>query len=379
MRYFMPNKYQKDNGQASVRCAVCRVYVQYNERCSYNPHAERGQKLRCLKCHDLPETATVLPENVINNILPPTVPTQTPILTEVKPTLPGLSEADVIELIRKHATTALAVEETPLPVDLLDRIALNGKHNQTPYIVTLLRMREYPFLFGAPGAGKTHLALSLAKDMGLPFVNISCSPDMFKSEIIGSVSPVNQRFFQTAFYSAWKDGGVILFDEICLASGAFVNILNAGLAQQEMLFPNGERIPMHSNCFLLFADNSAGYGNDPMFPERQDLGQAFRDRVSYVKFEYDTTLELQIITDRFNGDSVRANAWHTDVLKLRSGLESMANLPVFASPRFAYAGAKGFAIGLTVSQIVQTYLLRGLHGDVQKQVAPVLNVLKARY
>ncbi len=73
-------------------------------------------------------------------------------------------------------------KKAPRPEHITDKVTEQGKHFDTPLVKTLLRLDEYPFLYGSPGAGKTHLCKSLAKDMGLRFILISCANDMFKSE-----------------------------------------------------------------------------------------------------------------------------------------------------------------------------------------------------
>lgn len=255
--------------------------------------------------------------------------------------------------------------------DITELIIEHGKHKQIDIIKKLLRLREYPFLYGAPGAGKTHLVTSLGVDMKLDVVIISCSADMFKSEITGSVSPVSGNYYSTAFRKAWEHGGVILFDEVGLAPGSFLNVMNAALAQKELRFPDGKRVPMHKDTFILFADNSALYGNDPLFPERQDAGTAFRDRIAYVKFDYDIDLELKIIKSIFN-DSNRAAHWHGMVQAMRAEIKAL-DVPVFVSPRFAYAAAKAFKAGFTYTDIIDIYLMRGLNGDIKSLCQPVIN------
>lgn len=268
-------------------------------------------------------------------------------------------------------TTPTSTSTPTLPPDITDNIKVTGKHNRTAYIRLKLRARQYPFLYGAPGAGKTHLIESMAQDMGLDFALLSCSPDMFKSEIIGSRSPVSGEYFSTAFRKIWENGGVVLFDEVGLASGSFINILNAGLAQRKMQFPDGNLVPMHEHTFIVFADNSALYGNDPLFPERQDVGQAFRDRIAYVEFTYDTELEYTILVSIFAGDKRRAKKWHRTVLSLRQSIAALS-VPVFASPRFAFDAAKMLVLGESYNEVIESYLIRGIGADIRTQISRIV-------
>lgn len=255
--------------------------------------------------------------------------------------------------------------KTPVISDITDKITLADKHKLTRTIRTLLKLREYPFLYGAPGAGKTHLCESLAADMGLDFLCISLAPDMFKSEITGSVSPVSGNYISTEFYEQFKNGGVILFDECGLASGSFLNVLNAALAQKELRFPNRERIKMHKDCFIMFADNSNLRGNDPNFPERQDVGTAFRDRLSYVEFEYDEALEFSILRSI---NPTQANSIYRKVLALRKCLKENQVIGVYASPRFGFKTAKLMSAGMTFEECIKVAMLAGCDEDTNNVV-----------
>lgn len=304
----------------------------------------------------------------------------------------SLSESQFQEQIEKpesqippqtpiQATPTVLEKPTAILGDITDRIITKGRHKQTDFIKRLLKIRKYPFLWGAPGAGKSHLVLQIAEDMGLEFVMVSLTNDMFKSELLGSVSPISGNYHATAFFKAFKSGGVVLLDECGFSNGPFLSVLNGMMAQKEMRFPNGERVKMHENFFLVLADNSALHGDDPNFPERQDAGMAFRNRIKYIKFEYDTTLELQVITARFNGDLGRARTWHLAVLNMRNDLakaNSGGKWPI-ASPRFAYESADMFTVGFNFDECVECNLMEGMNGDIHKLAMPIINKYRGSY
>ncbi len=196
---------------------------------------------------------------------------------------------------------------------------------------------------------------------------------MLKSEITGSVSPLNQIYMRTIFRNAWENGGLVLFDECGLAPGAFLNVLNSALEQKIICFPDGQTIKIHENCFLCFADNSTLYGNDSLYPERTDVGGAFRDRLTYVEFPYDEALELQILIHKFGGSLLRAQKWHNVVKTIRRDLANLG-IPIFASPRFAYKSAIWFQRGLEFEKIMSMELYRGQTADNVNLVKP--HVLK---
>lgn len=247
-----------------------------------------------------------------------------------------------------------------------DCVSLTGKHTLAKTILECFRMGEYPFIHGAPGAGKTHLMQSLAVEASLPFLLNTFSNDSLTSEIKGSKSPLNGMYHRTAFRELWEHGGVILFDEVCLAPGAFLNVLNAAMSQGLICFPDGETIHKNPHCYIAFADNSNGWGNDPIYPERQDIGGAFRNRLTYIKFEYDTKLEKQIIANIF-GSVMRAECWHSAILAMRSIVAPMMS-PIVVSPRFAYRAAKFYKCDMDPKFIFESCLREGLPDDIWNPV-----------
>lgn len=292
------------------------------------------------------------------------------------------SESEYNECCDWKVAETIIGAANPVPArqnDITDKIIVNNwKHERVGLVKKVMLRRAYAFLYGSPGAGKTHLIESLAEDMELPFVLITCANDMLKSELVGSRSPITGDYYRTKFRDAWEHGGVVLFDECGLAPGAFLNVLNAGMSQKIMLFPDGETVRMHENCFLLFADNSNLRGNDPLFPERNDVGGAFRNRLTYVSFAYDENLERKIII-KIMGDR-RGNKWAGTVQKMRLKMTAkLKDTPVFVSPRFAYKAAQWFIDGIEWSDVLDMELFEGIESDVKAMVNRELNEFEGRY
>lgn len=271
------------------------------------------------------------------------------------------------------------IPEQPKPIappHILDAVTCGQKnmHYQCERIVRKLKQGKYPFLHGSPGAGKTTLVLQIAEAAKLEPVLIPCSPDMLRSEVIGNKSPLSGEYFPVPFYEAWKNGGVVLFDEVGLAPGSFLNMLNAALAQQELRFPSGERIQRNAHCFIVFADNSNLWGRDDQFPERQDAGAAFRDRLTYIKFEYDNTLQETILRNILG--PIQGPRWHAYTIRVRAILETGNDgnrVGIFASPRFAIAGAIALRAGDTLEEVLEEALYQGLPNEVIEAIKREVN------
>jgi len=272
-----------------------------------------------------------------------------------------------------------------LPPSPLEKVSTSGMHYLAPTIIKRMRQGLYPFLYGAPGAGKTTLMQIIAKEAELDFLLIPGSLDMLRSEILGTLNPIAQpgqpRFNPAHFFEIWANGGIVLFDECGNAAGSFLNILNAALANVEIRFPDGSRITKHPHCYLVFADNSTLHGDDERYPERQDAGGAFRNRLYYMEFKYDTELERKIVADICPGP--RGEAWINFVHEIRPIVER-AELPIAASPRFAYAGAKILAYEerLTLDimrDICNGALYEGLRPSVIEQVKKDVERVMSNY
>lgn len=332
--------------KSDATCYKCGKQIAHGTlNWSYNTHA-RGLFAHA-DCHELNPTQVKL--------TPPSrpEPQETPIVETTRPTAPDPQLASS---------------------DVTDKIIIDNKHKVANWVKIILRHRRYPFLHGSPGGGKNHLVDSLARDMGLPYLIVTCATDMLKSELLGTKSPLlvgKDAYSESKFRRLWEHGGLVLFDECGLAPGAFLNILNSAMEQKVIDFPDGEQVPMHKDFFMVFTDNSTLYGNDPRFPERGDVGGAFRDRLTYVKFEYDTNIEALVIAMRLNGNVRLALDWHKKVLCLRSELDKL-DVPVFASSRFAYNAALWMAAGVDLKTIIESELLRGVGDDLVKIVAPAI-------
>lgn len=220
------------------------------------------------------------------------------------------------------------------------------KHYQLGEIIDILKRRAYPLLWGSPGAGKTYLALQIekatehiwtGKRFGLKSLIIQGCEDSSKIEIMGVVSPITNLFIVPAFYDRWINGGVIIFDECFCCPASFLNTLNSALAQKRIDFPNGESHQMHEHCYIIFADNTNGWGKDNRYPERMNCGPAFRNRVDFLHFEYDPTLEKAITRQFLSAELTKL--WIKFAHMCRRHLEA-SQLPVCASPRFIQEGAR---------------------------------------
>lgn len=88
-----------------------------------------------------------------------------------------------------------------------------GKENLTELILASLAARGHVLLEDVPGTGKTMLAKSLAKSMGLHFNRIQFTPDLLPSDVTG-LSYFNQEEGKFVFREGPVFSNLLLADEI---------------------------------------------------------------------------------------------------------------------------------------------------------------------
>ena len=162
-------------------------------------------------------------------------------------------------------------------------------------IVTRLRAGLNVYLQGPAGCGKSFVAKQAAEILNVSYYESSAVIDIY-TQLKGFVD-ANGVYQATAFYHAWKDGGVFLFDEIDASSPEALLDINNALASGGYTFPDaaGGYIERNPNCYIIAAANTAGNGGDGTYTARAALDKSSLDRYrSYIVVDYDREIELQL-------------------------------------------------------------------------------------
>jgi hypothetical protein len=114
---------------------------------------------------------------------------------------------------------------------------------------------------------------------------------MTSSDLFGFVSAMGEPV-QTAFRDCWSNGGVFLLDELDAAAGDATIALNNGIANGTIAFPGAlEPTPRHPDFVLITAGNTSLEGADGAYSSRETQDGSLRDRLHFLSWEYDRTLE----------------------------------------------------------------------------------------
>ena len=267
------------------------------------------------------------------------------------------STADVLSMAREIVDSALADLRLPVTVRIQEADQtvrdLDGyQHRNFPRLLKACTARDPSghrlnvWLAGPAGTGKTTAARNVAKALNLAFFAVGTSDN--KYEVTG-FTDANGRIVDTAFKAAYRDGGVILLDEV---DGWFPNALlalNAATANGVALFPDG-MIERHADCVIICAANTYGNGGVTEYVGRMKQDAAFLDRFVKIAWPIDEDLELAL-----SGNP----EWCKRVQRYRKRAADKG-LRVLITPRATLYGASLIAAGFDMDEAAEMTIRNGM-------------------
>lgn len=241
----------------------------------------------------------------------------------------------------------------------------HGKHHMTDEVVKRLKCLHKAFLVGPAGTGKSTLALCACKELfGIEgtlqdvaksdkFAQISFSPDTITADMLG-FTDVNGVFHETDIVRVFREGGLILFDEMDDADASLLVKLNTMLANGVIPTPNG-MVTQNSNTYIVGTANTYGTGGDSMYVGRSRLDAATLDRwkLATVMVDYDKKLE-DSMCDGLDEKQKR------ELLTMRTIIRNSIEYNKWkqiCSTRFVSDGVKMLTAGYSSMQVLNTFLL----------------------
>jgi len=215
-------------------------------------------------------------------------------------------------------------------------IEVGKQHEKFASLLTLAASSLDVYLHGEPGTGKTTASEKIAQALNLAYGYISLTIQTSESRLVG-YSDAHGNFVETEFYRRYTQGGVFCIDEIDNASGNLLTALNSALANGNGAFPCGQA-KRHPDFICIATGNTTGFGHNPMFPERQVLSGAIRDRFVFLEWSYDEQFELELSLAQ-DENKARTQKWVHWIQSTRKYTRQYdPKLPV--TPRASIKGAK---------------------------------------
>lgn len=291
------------------------------------------------------------------------------IMQLLSPKQEGIDEEAVRKIVR-----AMLAEQVTVPVTITNNATkeitkVEGQHRCFPQLLQAIDKRLSVMLFGPPGTSKSYSVKAAAEALDLAYAEVSCSPTLTKFDLIGH-HDVNGRYVETPFRRIWEHGGVFLVDEADNSNGQETAVLNNGMANGHMAFPDGV-IPKHGDCVVVMAANTVGMGATREYTGRQALDGPLRDRLLYMHWPIDEALEQQILTSyakAYEVDMGVAQGWMNRVLQLRKAAEKSGQVRVVVSPRATINGVPLLSCGWTHQQLEETLIWKGADAEVRKKI-----------
>lgn len=240
-----------------------------------------------------------------------------------------------------------------------------GAHSKTSELVETLKTTGLAFLVGPAGSGKTSLAVGACEvifgvkqddpEFNKRYAQISFSPDTTAGEMIGRYD-VNGGFTESEIVRVFRDGGLILFDEVDNADASMLVKLNTAIANGYIATPNG-LVRRNENTVLVCTGNTFGTGADAMYVGRARLDAATLDRFTLctIFVDYDTKLEGRIAKD--GGLDAEQSKWLSAFVKaVRKCIESNRFRRI-CSTRFVVNGVRWLKAGKPRKWVADKFLL----------------------
>jgi cobaltochelatase CobS len=261
--------------------------------------------------------------------------------------------AGLPDLIAKHSpsiTVKVQVNDSPAH-------AIEGHaHKMLPQVIEAIGQNVPVMLVGAAGGGKSTAGEQVAHALGLEFYIQGAASGTH--EYIGYKDGAG-NYHSTPFRAAFEFGGLFCAEELDSGSPDVPLILNAGLANGHMAFPDSTKpVSRHKDFRIIANANTYGNGADRVYVGRTQLDGATIDRFAFLTWDYDSVLERKLAGN---------DSWVDRVQALRRAVEA-EKARIIVSPRASINGAKMIAAGWSFEQCESAFIWKGADADLRRRI-----------
>lgn len=238
-------------------------------------------------------------------------------------------------------------------------------HKVTPAVIKALEAGVNVWLVGPAGTGKSTIGVKVSEALGLDFSAVSLSPTTPMSSIWGYMD-AEGRYVETEVYRRYKDGGLLMFDEMDNGHPSILASVNMLLSNGHCAFPCG-MVSKHESFRFIGTANTFGMGPDRQYVGRSQLDAATLDRFATIDVPVDEQLEDSVSLS-VGADEVLTRKLITYVRALRASAEAK-NVQAIFSPRASIDGARLLAAGFTFADVVSMRVRKGISDQDWARVA----------
>lgn len=228
-------------------------------------------------------------------------------------------------------------------------------HKALPKVIRRAQRGNHVLMVGPGGTGKSTIARQVAEALEVPFYEVSLGPTTPESRFVGYMT-ASGEYVTTLFRKAYESGGVFHFDEFDNGNASILAMLNNGLANGHMAFPD-KMVERHPDFRCLASANTYGRGADRMYVGRQSLDVTTLDRFKVVTVEIDDALEEQVCQGTgASAPAVSAVIQYVRALRANVERHKMAFL---VSPRASKGICEDVRDGENISESITENLRKG--------------------
>ena len=227
-------------------------------------------------------------------------------------------------------------------------------------ILKLVAAHENVYLYGPAGSGKNTIAEQIAEALGVEFYYQNTLVTKFD---VSGYKNAQGEYEETAFYKAWKNGGLFFADELDNSTAEAIIALNAALANGYYTFPNSsEKVAKHPDFYCIAAGNTNGQGATEEYCGRYQMDESSRDRFAFIEIDYNKKIEESIC------------GGHLDILEFVRDLRSVTKslqIKLICGYRAISRLAKFY--DMNIKFILDSYIFKGISKDDIREIAAALS------
>ena len=227
-------------------------------------------------------------------------------------------------------------------------------------ILKLVAAHENVYLYGPAGSGKNTIAEQIAEALGVEFYYQNTLVTKFD---VSGYKNAQGEYEETAFYKAWKNGGLFFADELDNSTAEAIIALNAALANGYYTFPNsGEKVAKHPDFYCIAAGNTNGQGATEEYCGRYQMDESSRDRFAFIEIGYNEKIEESIC------------GGHLDILEFVRDLRSVTKslrIKLICGYRAISRLAKFY--DMNTKFVLDSFIFKGIAKDDIREIAAALS------
>ena len=227
-------------------------------------------------------------------------------------------------------------------------------------ILKLVAAHENVYLYGPAGSGKNTIAEQIAEALGVEFYYQNTLVTKFD---VSGYKNAQGEYEETAFYKAWKNGGLFFADELDNSTAEAIIALNAALANGYYTFPNSsEKVAKHPDFYCIAAGNTNGQGATEEYCGRYQMDESSRDRFAFIEIYYNKKIEESIC------------GGHLDILEFVRDLRSVTKslqIKLICGYRAISRLAKFY--DMNTKFVLDSFIFKGIAKDDIREIAAALS------